>query len=176
MPLHSWRRIMRPALLALCAGCATGSGAGVPHLSVSRMASITFAAMQPRALAITLKDNRQPPPDNAAKTMAIVDTTLSALFSSAGIAISPLAANRLVLVFAYPDSGRHGLEPEDCLTLSATLYLANGAHAEARSLDCFAWVNVYGMRAGDDATAVYEQSLNSVLGDLDKWLGPPPSS
>jgi hypothetical protein len=157
--------------LTILAGCAGGSGSGVPHLSPDRLVHVTLDSIVPRQVVVTYVDSRQPRPANSDTMLTEIGQAVHTIVTRAGIAEDPGASNRLDITFTYPDSSWHGMKPEDCIVMSVAFHLADGSHGSSGATSCFASKNLYGMRIASDPDAVYEDVVNLSFKGLDGLLG-----
>jgi hypothetical protein len=167
MPPVIRRAALSLAALALGSGCATGSGAGTPHIKPERLVRVSLKWVEPRVLDVSLTDERRPAPETSAAMLTEVRTAVDTILARAGISVVEGARNRLVLAFTYPDSGWKGLAREDCIVMKGTIMLADGSGGTSGATACFANKNLYGMRTASDATGVYEQVINGTFDSLD---------
>jgi len=157
------------AAMLLLAGCAS-SGTGVPDLDAHAFARPRFIALQPRELALSVGDKRDPVPDDEGETRREVQRALSASFREAGFALKAGAAHSLVLTIGYPEHGLQDFEREDCVRLIGEMRLESGARARAEGTGCYKYKHWLGFSMGGDATKAYETTINYVLDELDHQL------
>jgi hypothetical protein len=160
---------MRACGWVLVGACLVGCGGGtVPTLTPTDLASPRMQGMEPRTLAIEVKDNRPIAAEDRKATEKNVARGLTEVFAREGIKVTAESPNILTVRLERPASGVKDIDPESCVEMLGELKLGDGRSMSATTLGCAEYQNAFGMSYGLNVDGAFQYAASALLNYLDQ--------
>lgn len=153
---------MAPFAAVLCS-CVQSA---VPSLDAADYKPPMLAELEPRALALQIRDERPVPAEDRKATEEQLRKLLGELLGSAGISTSEQAPYGLTIALRQPADNDLGMDPVACVEMSWGLQAADVTASTSTNSACAEVQNSYGA-AAPDVSRAFRRAIRAQLAELE---------